>query len=195
MGFQDKYVRKVQGYNYAFIFITSNGLPTLKDQSDGMMRRLFPIEFPNVFYEGTEVWKKVPEKEYEALCNYAIINLPKILKQGHFTNALTIDEKRRRYRTYSVPLLDFIEVHCDVGDQLMSTVAFCMMRYKQYLEKKKRRVIGRREFLDLLQTCGYYVIRANLGGGYQDCIAGLQHKDEAVIIVDRKEREQQERFG
>jgi len=96
-------------YNYAKLLISTNGIPITHDKSDGFYRRWFIIDFPNNFPEGKDIFETIPDKEYNNLCRKCINLLPKLIKNGKFTNEPSIEEKKRIYEEKSNPLMLFLK--------------------------------------------------------------------------------------
>lgn len=112
IGYEFKNKNPFDDYNYAKILIATNGLPITHDKTDGFYRRWLIIDFPNKFPEGKDILATIPKEEYENLALKSVNLLPKLLKNGKFSNELSIEDKRRVYEEKSNPILVFIKERC-----------------------------------------------------------------------------------
>lgn len=194
IGFQAKHKNTVHEMNYAKLLIATNSLPSIQDESDGMMRRWFIIDFPNQFNTGEDVLARIPQEEYENFTRYCIEALPALLARKHFTYDMSIDERRERFYLASNPLPSFIKEHCEPTDK---TDEYChynefMVRYRGWLREKKRRQVGYRELRDALMNSGYVVERIHyfsnerpnviMGLGWEKPFAVEKQEDGTLIV-------------
>lgn len=101
-------------FNYAKIAIATNSMPESTDTTDGFMRRMLRVDFPNKFSEKMDVLKQIPDQEYANLCKKSVRILREVLATREFTNEGTIEERRTRYVEASNPLVTFIKENCVV---------------------------------------------------------------------------------
>jgi len=122
-------------YNYAKMSFACNQLPETPDNSDAFFRRFLPFKLratfkePSVFEahpklrDSPHVHEKVPrimdkictEEEMEGLLVWALKGLRRLLRNGEFTNAPSIEEVREYYTVQSKPVLGFVR-HCLIED-------------------------------------------------------------------------------
>jgi len=95
--------------NFATIFIASNSLPITEDRTDGFYRRWLIIDFPNKFKEGSDPLLKIPNIEYNNLCNQLLDILPILIKRGKFDKDGAIEERKEKYEEKSNPLKIFMK--------------------------------------------------------------------------------------
>ena len=183
IGFEKKNKDPFDEYNYAKIIISSNSLPTAEDTSDGFYRRWFIIDFKNEFEEtGHDIWKTVPEKEYNSLVKKVTEILPKLLEKGKFENQGTIKQRKRKYIEMSNPLSIFIKEECAVFDEAFILYGRLYTYYVKYLQKHKKRRVKMKEFKTALEDEGFFVEKDNIliSGEYKSgyYIKGIKFLDK-----------------
>ena len=113
MSYEKKNCTPFSDFNYAKIIIASNSIPITQDETDGFYRRCSIIKFPNQFTNKINIMNTIPDKEYCNLAKRCMEILPKLIKNGYFTNEGTIEDKRMEYNSCSNPLMQFINERCD----------------------------------------------------------------------------------
>ena len=87
--------------NYAKMIFSCNQIPRSPDDSDAFFRRWVIINFPNQFLQGKAdkglIKKITTPEELSGLLNFAIDGLKRLLAQGDFSNAKSIEETRELY--------------------------------------------------------------------------------------------------
>lgn len=107
IGFEYKNKNLFEEKNYAKILISTNNLPETTDKTIGFYRRWLIIDFPNQFSEQIDILKHIPEEEYESLALKSIMYLYDILKERHFHNEGSIEDKQKNYEEKSNPFDKF----------------------------------------------------------------------------------------
>lgn len=155
IGFEFKNKVPFDDYNNAKILIASNSLPTSEDTSEGFYRRWLIIDFPNIFPEGKDILNIIPEEEYKNLAMKVVDLLPKLLKRGCFINQDNIEQRKKKYIMSSNPLPMFIEenFYINYNDSIRYSEMYQM--YINYLQKKKRRIVSKKEFGNALSLEGF----------------------------------------
>ena len=146
-------------YNYAKIIINSNSLPSSEDTSEGYYRRWVIIEFPNQFKEGKDIFKTIPDSEYCALSRRVCKILPTLLENGEFTNQGTIEERKQKYIEASNPLTLFLDTYCQRDGEGYVRYGVLYKAFVQFLSKKKKRIVSRKEFNNVLNLEGFEIRR------------------------------------
>ena len=188
IGFEFKRKTPFDDYNYSKIIINSNSLPSSLDTSEGFYRRWLIINFPNEFPEGKDIVNSIPEEEYENLSKKIVELLPSLLNKGSFTNQGTIEERKRAYIMASNPLPYFIQLCCDIGDDLFVKSAELYTSYIKYLLANKKRKVSRGEFYEMLSEEGLYTQKCNkpIGGGEAlntNWIDGIRLKENWKLMI------------
>jgi len=147
--------------NYAKIVIASNSLPISHDDSEGFYRRWLILDFPNIFPEGHDILKTIPDIEYNNLARKITKILPELLKRGKFTNQGTIEERRRKYIENSNPLKTFLKEYYIRDSNGYERYSEVYNNYRKYLHKKKKRRVGYKEFNDILSMEGLSIQRTS----------------------------------
>lgn len=96
-------------YNYAKIFIATNGLPETEDKSDGFFRRFMTLDFPNKFSEKEDILSTIPDIEYNNLARKCLRIARELFKRRTFTNEGTVEERKERYLAKSNPMDVFLK--------------------------------------------------------------------------------------
>lgn len=155
ISFEMKNKNAINDVNYAKIIISTNGLPSSGDTSEGFYRRWLIIDFPNTFPEGKDIIATIPDVEFENLALKTTELLPLLLERGKFTNEGTIEERRKKYLDASNPVAQFIEEKYDRDPN--SRVKYVQMfdEYKRWLSAHKKRIVKSKEFKESLIQEGF----------------------------------------
>lgn len=190
IGFEYKNKLPFDDYNYAKIIVSSNSLPSSLDTSEGFYRRWLIIEFPNIFPEGKDILKNVPEIEYSNLCKKICNILPTLIKKGEFTNQGSIERRKERYILASNPLSLFIKDYCNREENFWMRYSELYTQYTIYLVKHKKRKISRKEFSGVLEEEGLEVVKTSKKIGEEwingSFIEGLEMKTSDDLIIHTK---------
>lgn len=168
IGFEYKHKKPFDDHNYAKILISSNSLPPSEDTSEGFFRRWLILDFPNIFPEGKDILKEIPDTEYPNLARKITIILPKLLEKGRFTHQGTIEERTKKYILSSNPLSLFINLFCEKDFNSYLRYSELYMAYRRFLHLIKHRKISAREFNDVLALEGLEIVRTTkkIDGNY-----------------------------
>jgi len=175
IGFEKKNKDPFDDVNYAKIIINSNSLPSSEDTSEGFYRRWLIIDFPNQFKEGKDIISTIPEVEYKNLALKVCKILPDLLSSGEFYNQGSIDERKKKYIEASNPLSLFLNTYCHRDGTGYIRYGTLYNAYVQFLSKKKRRIVMRKELNQMLSLEGLETRRVS------KCVD---------IIADKYERDQ-----
>ena len=148
------------GVSYAKLTLASNALPPVDDDTDGFYRRQLIVKFPNTFPNKEDVWKKVPDQEYNNLALKVCKILPNLLKKG-FTNVGSVAERKIEYQKASNPLPFFIKEFCIVNTESFVPTTELYNCYKGYLRNKKVRIVSRKAFIKALDAEAFYQIKVS----------------------------------
>ena len=182
MSFQAKYKDSIHDYNYAKILIASNSLPLLTDQSDGAMRRLFVIDFPNNFdKQNGNILDTIPEHEWHILSYQCCDILPNLLKSGYLTNDMTLEERREKYNSMSNPIPTFLKDECEQSTEYSDPQTTIYQRFVHWCKENRRRTLDYNEFRELIVMQGFEIERERTEiGNYQTVIHGIGLKKKKV---------------
>jgi len=150
----------------ATLAFAANEPPILKDESDGMFRRIETIHFPNKFgnekdmQEDPNCKKAIPhivdkittDKELSGLLNHALKHLRDILDSGQLSVVRSVSELKKEYIRLSNPVHSFVEEMCEecvytppdsygkkekIDAQGFITVGELFSKYKEYCKEYK----------------------------------------------------------
>jgi len=159
IGFEYKHKKPFDDYNYAKILIGSNSLPPSEDTSEGFYRRWLILDFPNIFKEGRDILKDIPDNEYNNLAKKVTRILPQLIKNSEFTNQGSIEERAKRYILASNPLSFFINLFFKKDFNCYLRYSELYMAYRRFLHLIKHRKISVKEFNDVLALEGLEIVR------------------------------------
>jgi len=172
-----KFKNRFEYENYSKIIIATNNLPQSLDTSDGFFSRMIIIDFPNVFDEGKDIVKDIPDWEFENLLRKCIKLLKELLERGRFSNEGTIEEKKKRYEERSTPLLTFIKEKCEFDpDGFIPSTQFYhkFLAWMQENKPRFRTPNWQHEVKPLLDNLGLETgVRKRINGIMKRCIVGL----------------------
>lgn len=181
IGFEFKNKKPFDSINYAKIIISSNSLPVSNDTSEGFYRRWLILDFPNIFPEGKDILKDIPDIEFNNLAKKVIDILPILLNNGKFTNQGTIQERKQKYILASNPLSHFLKEYCNNEYGSFMRYSELYIAYRQYLHHNKKRRINFKEFNDVLALEGFEITRTSkkIGDEYVNgkFVEGITLKD------------------
>jgi len=178
--------------NYAKLIISTNGLPSTKDQSYGFYRRWMIIDFPNQFKEKADVLGRIPDSEYEALTGQCVELLKDLWVNPCFHNEGSVEDRARKYEEMSDPLQMFIKSECE--EDLNSYVFKWDLRsrLKVFCERKGYRSMSDDEVGKLMKDKGYETkkkphISDSGDNKYHWAYLGLSFNDDAPIKTSLRE--------
>jgi len=160
-GGQDKIPAEIKGgghlefYNKAMLLGSFNTLPVCKDKTDGWYRRLMLVQFKNQF-EPEEVFRDIPEEEYENLMLKSLNRLKEIYKTRKIKGVLSINDTKKLYEELSNPITIFLKK--ETQDDIKGAVT----GNKLYQEYKKFAVLygfnefSYQEFISRFESIGVY---------------------------------------
>lgn len=149
-------------YNYAKLIFSANQVPETLDDSDALFRRMFIVNFPHQF-TGDRADKRLLEKlttpgELSGFLNLALAGLRRLLKQGDFSNAKTIEETREEYKRKASPVYAFVSDCCEVDSTAWVSKDDLYASFLEYCRVKKIPALSRETFfkhLPLYATVSY----------------------------------------
>lgn len=136
--------------NYAKIIIATNSLPATTDKTIGFYRRWFIIDFPNMFKEGKDILKEIPEWEYNNLARKCIKILKNLLEEGKFTNEGDIEKRQRQYEYISNPVSAFLKKYCMEDPDGKIVYSEFSSKLKEFIQEKRARKLSRKDIKELL---------------------------------------------
>ena len=157
VNFEYKNKAPFDDFSYAKLIINTNSMPSSEDTSEGFYRRFMIVPFLNEFEEGKNIIEKIPEIEYENMAKKILKVIKKIIETGKITSQGSIEERKLAYLKASNPLSIFLEAHCIRDIEFEVTYARLYGAYCNYLLKKKKRIVTRKEFKSALELEGIFL--------------------------------------
>lgn len=172
-----KYLSMLSFVNYAKMMFATNDLPYSYDDSDGFYDRWIIFEFPYKFvdkiedetyqrYKDTELKEKLTtEKSLSGLFNWALIGLHRLLVNGEFSNNVTTQENRQKWRRQASSFNAFFEDHCEINFSEYSTIEVLKLNYQKYCEIHNLKFESNKVIKNILETngCENTVKKENFG--------------------------------
>lgn len=177
--------------NYAKIIINTNTLPATGDTTDGFFRRWLIINWSNCFKEsGKDIYLKIPNQEFFNLTRKCFNILCELLDKGSFTDQGSIEQRKKNYIEASNPITLFLNERCDLNDSYYVKAKDLYHSYITYLQERKRRIIKRKEFNQILAEEGYqaeHCSKKDVNGDFESSywVIGLKLKIILILPIIR----------
>ncbi|MBU1247105.1 MAG: toprim domain-containing protein, partial [Proteobacteria bacterium] len=136
-----------------------NRLPRVLDNSEGLFRKLLPIQFKRQFLEGDPARDPDLEekllRELPGIFEWALVGLARLRQQRQFTNCAETDELLGLYRVLNNPVAAFVEDNCAVGGHGSCEKGAIYTAYKEYCREGSYYPLGRENFfIELYSVLG-----------------------------------------
>ena len=151
---------------YSKIFLVGNDVPICSDMSDGFIRRIMLINFPNRFKEKGDVFEQIPDSEFNNLALWCLNKL-KVLEQ---TYKLECDDdnlvtKKENYKKVSNQVIHFMESVGyvkteDLNQRVLVTHLF--NEFNRWADENDRELLGYKEFKAKLENMGILTDNDNI---------------------------------
>ena len=156
-------VRKLYGEpfklkNKATLIFTCNEMPTFKDKSGGIARRLVLIPFDNkvTTVDATIDEKLSTENAKSYLLKLAIAGMQRIVSNGGISYSKTIEDTTNKYLTESDSVLSYIYDREAEGKTIENlSVDTVFLQYQIYCEEMGFKPVGKIAMSRRINTCGY----------------------------------------
>lgn len=153
-------VKGVEGFdfeNYATIVLCANEFPKLSDSTDGMMRRIFPIEFNARFRKTDPDYNPriIHEVSSHEACEYmallGVLGLQQVIKNNGFTPNAASDRRLEEIKAENDTALAWIQ-HCEwTTDDLANTpTSKHYSNYKEWCMEYGYQAYGHNKFTKLI---------------------------------------------
>jgi len=172
------------------IWLASNHKPRITDDTEGMWRRLLLNEMSRQFLgedrdKGLKA-RLMKKENLEGILRWAVEGCLKWQQEG-LEPPEKILKEIEGYRKYSNPLTEFIEDHCEVGEDLYIPTSEFLVEYREYCQQMKEKfVLSRTAFKQRLESMGF--IQKHLGELRERCWTGISTKRKAESIRNNKEK-------
>lgn len=149
-----KFHDRFQFKNYAKLVFSCNKVPESPDDTTAFFRRWVIINFPNQFLEGDlktdpNILKKLTiPSELSGFFNWAIEGLKRLLQNGKFSNAKSVEETREQYIRASDPVKAFAMDRIEFKAGSVITKDQVYKAFIEYCEKMKLPTCPKKYFCD-----------------------------------------------
>lgn len=177
-------VKNATGYHfrpYCTLVFSANEFPKLGDQSEGVMRRLFPLEFRARFTRGQpgydpNVIRKVTSPEAcRYLAKLGIVGLDSALGNGGFTPNEASDRVREEIRAENDTVLQWVQDEGHTAEELDGTaISDAYALYSRWSAANGLMAVGRQKFTRRANAALGTVSAAEHPGGNQKTVRVLR---------------------
>lgn len=141
---------------YCKVLFAGNKMPRVKDTSDGLYRRLLPVQFKRQFMEGDpdtdpDLESKLLD-ELSEIFVWSLIGLKRLLKNKRFTQSDETDEIMMNYKRLNNPVLCFVQDECELKEGGQETKDDIYKRYDAYCRNGKYFPCSRENFFKELKA-------------------------------------------
>lgn len=123
--------RPIYGTPFSFqstakIWWAMNDMPTVKDTSNALHRRLKLIRFHRVFKDSEKDIHLIDKlsEELPGILNWALSGLIRLREQGQFTSAAAVDAAKDEFKLESNPVALWLKERTEPGGETLATAAF-----------------------------------------------------------------------
>jgi len=192
--------------NYAKLIFSANKIPESPDDSAAFFRRWIIINFPNQFLpenpktDPNLLKKLTTPDEISGFFNWALEGLERLLKNGKFSNAKSIEDTRMQYIRSSDPVKAFVMDMLDFDSNVFIPKETVYKAFIKYCFEMKLPTVSKRTFENKLveNSPSIQTVRRDVKSKRQVCWLGIAMKGNAtnatkttlfttVSILDSKE--------
>ncbi len=146
--------------NFAKLFFSANETPIIKDDSDGIFRRIIPTTWPNQFLPGAgqikDFDKIILEEEKSGIFNLILHNYHRLLKNDGFSYPQSIAKVRYKIKLEADKLLEFVET-CLIPDPNEFFITERLFEiYQKYSNLKKYTIFSQQKLGQRLPRYGIH---------------------------------------
>jgi len=146
--------------NFAKLFFSANETPNIKDDSDGIFRRIIPTTWPNQFLPGAgqikDLDKILLKEEKSGIFNLILHNYRRLLKNDGFSYPQSIAKVRYKIKLEADKLLEFVET-CLIPDPNGFFITERLFEiYQKYTKLKKYTIFSQQKLGQRLPRYGIH---------------------------------------
>lgn len=153
--------------NFDFIPIvrmifSCNELPKTRDKSEGWLRRIEIVNFPNQFkVNGDSNLGERLLNELPGVFNWALEGLRRLKKNGEFAISDSMKKAKGRYRKFNDSVVSFIEDRTTKITDASIPTAYLYREYNKYCDEFNLKPVTRNQFTRSIKDEGYKGINTN----------------------------------
>ena len=161
--------------------VRTNYKPRISDTSEGMWRRLVPIEFKNVVPPEERIggfYKTLVQEEATGILQWAVEGLRKFQQAGHIELPEHIladrDEYHREQNTVALFLCE-----CTATDKdIWTPRTLIHSAYARWCQDSGHSPLGKKNFFSRLRSLGYAEAREQTGNVDVICFTGIKMEEQ-----------------
>ncbi|SDU38733.1 phage/plasmid primase, P4 family [Desulfobacula phenolica] len=135
---------------YCKLIFSGNKMPRVKDTSDGLYRRLLPIQFKRQFMEGDPDTDPFLEEkllsELSEIFLWSLAGLKRLLKNRQFTSCEETTNLMMDYKRLNNPVLCFAQDTCTLDEAGQASKKDLFKGYEKYCRENGYRAYSRENF-------------------------------------------------
>lgn len=135
---------------YCKVLFSGNKMPRVKDTSDGLYRRLLPVQFKRQFKEGDPETDPFLEselkKELSDIFLWSLAGLARLMKNKQFTRCDETERIMLNYKRLNNPVLCFVQDECELDQGAQTPKKDIFKRYESYCRDSNNHPYSRENF-------------------------------------------------
>jgi len=135
---------------YCKVLFSGNKMPRVQDTSDGLYRRLLPIQFKRQFREGAPDTDPFLDEKLKAELSeiflWSLVGLKRLLASKQFTRSDETDKIMMDYKRLNNPVLCFAQDECELKENAWESKKDIFKRYEAYCRENNNRAYSRENF-------------------------------------------------
>lgn len=140
------------------LMFSANDIPRTRDKSDGWLRRIEIVDFPNQFKPTDENFepdlKKKLINELDGIFNWALEGLRRLKDHERFTISDEIKKSKSKYQKENDTVQSFVEESCELDPVVKATTEYLFREYREYCEGCNYKPVNRNVFIRTLKKLG-----------------------------------------
>mgnify|MGYP005852960245 CR=1 FL=1 len=135
---------------YCKLIFAANKMPRVLDNSDGLFRRILPIEFKRQFAEDDPDTDPFLEDkllaEKSEIFHWALAGLQRLMRTKRFTASDETERLLMEYKRLNNPVVCFVQDMCELDSNSMTQKADLFKKYEEYCRSGNYRAYSRENF-------------------------------------------------
>jgi len=174
--------------NFAKMFFSANEMPDIKDNSDGVFRRIIVTKWENQFVPGVnrieDYDKIILNEEKKGIFNLILQNYRTLLRNKGFRYRQSIAKVRETIKLESDKLLEFIESSLNKEQDAFLTKNEMYHAYTKYCESKGYEKYSKSKFGANFPTYGCKEGFKKINGKSERVWFGMKLKDVSIVKIN-----------
>lgn len=143
---------------FARLIFSANTLPASIDKTEGWLRRMKIVRFPNTFRPDDEGFdprlKQKLMQELPGILIWALTGLRRLKKNGQFTIGKSMVQEEQQYRLDNDNIAAFIDECIVEHSKMILPTAYLYRMYQQFCKESGTRAVSRKKFTTRVKDLG-----------------------------------------